>query len=314
LNRTSPERRAVIDVGTNSVKLLVGDVAGDVLTPVLETSKQTRLGAGFYTTRRLQASAIAATAEAVKEYFQTAQELGTKSLRLVATSAARDAHNAAELAQAIRQSCGLVLEVITGDKEADWVFRGVTSNPKLAVSPVLILDVGGGSTEFIVGENAVPQFRDSYSLGTVRLLEQLRPGDPPGLRALMACRVWLRDFLKVQVVPLLRPALAACRRPVQLVGTGGSATLLARIQEQMAGYDRDKIESAQITLEGIRGQLESHWQMSLADRQKIVGLPPERADVILTGIAIYEAIMEQLGFSDLAVSTRGLRYWALLHP
>jgi exopolyphosphatase/guanosine-5'-triphosphate,3'-diphosphate pyrophosphatase len=314
LNRSSPERRAVIDVGTNSVKLLVGDVAGNLLTPVTETSKQTRLGAGFYTTRRLQPSAIAATAEAVKEYFHAAQRLDTKTLRLVATSAARDAVNAAELAQAIRQSCGLEVEVISGDKEADWVFRGVTSNPKLAACPLLILDVGGGSTEFIVGENAVPQFRDSYNLGTVRLLEQLHPGDPPGLRALVACRVWLRDFLKAQVVPLLRPALAACRRPVQLVGTGGTATLLARIQGGMTDFDREKIESTAITLDNIRTHLESHWQMTLAQRQKIVGLAPKRADVILTGVAIFEAIMEQLGFSELTVSTRGLRYWALLHP
>ena len=304
----------MIDVGTNSVKLLVGDVAGDLLTPVLETSKQTRLGAGFYTTHRLQAAAIASTAEAVKEFSLTAKELGAKSLRLVATSAARDAQNAGELAQAIHQTCGLELEVISGDKEADWVFRGVTSNPKLAKSPVLILDVGGGSTEFIVGENAVPQFRNSYSLGTVRLLEQLRPGDPPGLRALMACRVWLRDFLKVQVVPLLRPALVACQRPVRLVGTGGTATLLARIQGRLEDFDREKIESTAITLDIIRGHLESYWQMTLADRQKIVGLAPKRADVILTGIAIYEAIMEQLGFAELTVSTHGLRYWALLRP
>jgi exopolyphosphatase / guanosine-5'-triphosphate,3'-diphosphate pyrophosphatase len=314
LNRSSPERRAVIDVGTNSVKLLVGDVAGDALTPVTETSKQTRLGAGLYSTRRLQAAAIAATAEAVNEYSRAARELGATSLRLIATSAARDAHNADELAQAIRQICGLRLDVISGDKEAEWVFRGVTSNPKLATSPVLILDVGGGSTEFIVGENAVPQFRESYSLGTVRLLEQLHPGDPPGLRALVACRVWLRDFLKLQVIPLLRPALASCQRPVQLVGTGGTATILARIQGRMTDFDREKIESTPITLNLIRTELESQWQMTLADRQKTVGLPPNRADVILTGMAIYEAIMEQLGFSALHVSTRGLRYWALLHP
>ncbi len=314
MNKSSPERRAVIDVGTNSVKLLVGDVSGDSLTPVSETSRQTRLGAGLYATHRLKPSAIAATAEAAKEFYHAAQQLGATSLRLVATSAARDAQNVGELAQAIRQSCGLELEVISGDKEADWVFRGVTSNPKLARSPVLILDVGGGSTEFIVGEHAVPQFRNSYNLGTVRLLEQLHPGNPPGLRALMACRVWLRDFLKVNVVPLLRPALAACKSPVQLVGTGGSATLLARIQGGIADFDRDKIESTPITLDLIHSHLESQWQMTLADREKIVGMAPKRADVILTGIAIYEAIMEQLGFSELTVSTRGLRYWVLLHP
>ncbi|MGA2747473.1 MAG: Ppx/GppA family phosphatase [Verrucomicrobiota bacterium] len=310
----NPQRRAVIDIGTNSVKLLVADVGGASLVPVTEVSQQTRLGAGLYATRRLQRPAIALTAQACAEFFTTARHLSASSVRIVATSAARDALNVAELADAIRLSCGCDIEVLSGDKEADWVFRGVTSDPKLARCPVLILDAGGGSTELIVGENAVPQFRSSYSLGTVRLLEQLHPSDPPGLRSLLACRLWLRDFLKAQVVPLLKPALSACRPPPQLVGTGGTASILARIEGGMADFDRDKIESIVPTLESIRRHLESQWQMTLAERQKIIGLPPKRGDVILTGMAIYEAIMEQFGFTQLTVSTRGLRYWALLQP
>jgi exopolyphosphatase/guanosine-5'-triphosphate,3'-diphosphate pyrophosphatase len=308
---TIPNLHAVIDVGTNSIKLLVGDIAGGTVTPVSESSKQTRLGAGLYATRQLQRPAIALTAQAVAEFSKTASALGAAPARVFATSAARDAINVNELTEAVRQSCGLEMEVLSGDKEADWVFRGVTTNPKLAQSPVLILDVGGGSTEIIVGDHAVPQFRSSYSLGTVRLLEHLRPDDPPGLRGLIRCRVWLRDFLKTEVVPLLKPALKA-QRAVRLVGTGGTATLLARIRAKMAEFDRDKIEATTLTLEGIRSDLESQWQMTQAQRQKIVGLPPNRSDVILTGVAIYESIMEQFGFKDLTVSTRGLRYWALL--
>jgi exopolyphosphatase/guanosine-5'-triphosphate,3'-diphosphate pyrophosphatase len=307
-----PTRRAVIDVGTNSVKLLVGDIAGGMVIPVSEASKQTRLGAGFYSSHRLQRPAIALTAEAVAEFARTASALGAARARVIATSAARDAINVDELTEAIRRGCGLNMEVLSGDREADWVFRGVTTNPKLARSPVLILDVGGGSTEIIVGDNAVPQFRSSYSLGTVRLLEQLRPGDPPGLRALIQCRVWLRDFLKAEVAPLLKPALNA-QRPARLVGTGGTATILARIQVKMADFDRDKIEAASLTLENIRRELESQWQMTQAQRQTIVGLPANRSDVILTGAVIYESIMEQFGFEEMTVSTRGLRYWALLH-
>ena len=314
MNPEVTNRRAVIDIGTNSVKVLVADVAEGRLTPVSEMSRQTRLGAGFYVTHTLQPPAIALTAEAVAEFRASAAKLGASSIRIIATSAARDARNAAELIGAVRQSTGLETEILSGDKEAEWVFRGVTSNPRLAQSPVLILDVGGGSTEFIVGDNGVPQFRSSYSLGTVRLLEQLRPGDPPGLRALMACRVWLRDYLKAQVVPLLKPALSAARRPVRLVGTGGSATILGRIRAQLNDFDREKIDATTLTLGDIRDLVESHWQMTLSQRQNIVGLPADRADVILTGMAIYEAIMEQLGFKDLALSTRGLRYWALLHP
>ncbi len=306
-----PNRRAVIDVGTNSVKVLVGDVAGSIVTPVLEESKQTRLGAGFYSTRRLQSPAIALTAEAVAQFFKTASEMGATPTRVIATSAARDALNADELTQAIQRACGLNVEVISGDKEADWVFRGVTTDPRLAAAPLLILDVGGGSTEFIVGDHAVPQFRNSYSLGTVRLLEHLRPGDPPGLRALLQCRVWLRDFLKTEVAPLLKPALQS-RPSARLVGTGGTATLLARMEGKMTDFDREKIEAIPLVLENIRRDLESLWQMTHEERQKIAGLPPNRSDVILTGAAIYESIMEQFGFKDLMVSTRGLRYWALL--
>ncbi len=306
-----PNRRAVIDVGTNSVKLLVGDIAGGLVIPVSEASKQTRLGAVFYSSRRLQRPAIALTAETVAQFSKTACELGAAPARVFATSAARDAINVDELSEAIHRGCGLDMEVLSGDKEADWVFRGVTTNPKLAQSTVLILDVGGGSTEIIVGDNAVPQFRSSYSLGTVRLLEQLRPGDPPGLRALIQCRVWLRDFLKAEVAPLLKPALHT-QRPARLVGTGGTATILARIQAKMADFDRDKIEATSLTLETIRRELESQWQMTQAQRQNIVGLPANRSDVILTGAAIYESIMQQFGFDHLTVSTRGLRYWALL--
>jgi exopolyphosphatase / guanosine-5'-triphosphate,3'-diphosphate pyrophosphatase len=311
MTRTNPNRHAVIDVGTNSVKLLVGDIAGGVVTPVTEASKQTRLGAGLYSTRQLQRPAIALTAQAVAEFSKTASELGATPARVIATSAARDAINVSELTEAVRQGCGLEMEILSGDKEADWVFRGVTTNPKLAQSPVLILDVGGGSTEIIVGDHGVPQFRSSYSLGTVRLLEQLRPDDPPGLRALIRCRVWLRDFLKKEVVPLLKPALSA-QPAVRLVGTGGTATLLARIRAKLADFDRDKIEATSLTLEGIRSDLESQWQMTQEQRQKIAGLPPNRSDVILTGVAIYESIMEQFEFKDLTVSTRGLRFWALL--
>ncbi len=308
-----PVRRAVVDIGTNSVKVLVADVADGRLTPVSEMSRQTRLGAGFYGTQRLQRAAIDLTAEAVAEFRKTAIKLGASSVRVIATSAARDARNAEELLAAVEETAGLETEILSGDQEAEWVFRGVTSNPTLAKSSVLILDVGGGSTEFIVGDRGVPQFRSSYSLGTVRLLERLHLSDPPGLAALADCRAWLKDFLCSQVVEFIEPALHSCREPLRLVGTGGTATILARIETDMPGFDRDVIESVQIPLARVQSHLQEQWQMTLAQRQKITGVPPNRGDVILTGTAIYESIMTQFGLSTLGVSTRGLRYWALLH-
>jgi exopolyphosphatase / guanosine-5'-triphosphate,3'-diphosphate pyrophosphatase len=313
LNPEAPNRRAVIDIGTNSVKVLVADLADGRLTPVSEMSRQTRLGAGFYGTQKLLQPAIALTAAAVAEFRDAAVKLGASSVRVIATSAARDARNAVELLDAVRTASGLETEILSGDKEAEWVFRGVTSSPDLAQAPVLILDVGGGSTELIVGDHAVPQFRSSYGLGTVRLLEQLHPGDPPGLAALEECRAWLKNFLVTQVGPGIEPALRACRGLVRLVGTGGTATILARMEARMAGFDRDRIEATQIPRSRIEAHLREQWQMPLAQRQQIIGMPPNRGDVILTGMAIYESIMTQFGFAQLGVSTRGLRFWALLH-
>src|SRR5205823_378149 len=141
-------RRAVIDVGTNSVKLLVADVAGQRVHPLLEKSKQTRLGQGFYDTHLLQSSAIQQTAEAVASFAALAAQWESASVRLIATSAARDAKNQDALVRALHQAAGLKVEIISGEEEAELVCRGVTSDRRLEGQRLLIIDVGGGSTEF----------------------------------------------------------------------------------------------------------------------------------------------------------------------
>ena len=185
-------RRAVIDVGTNSVKLLVADVAGRHIEPLLEDSRQTRLGKGFYETHRLLPVAIAQTTLAVGEFSRAAKKLGAISLRVFATSAARDAQNADELAAAMEKACGTKLQVISGEQEAEWAFRGAMTNPKLAREPVLLLDVGGGSTQFILGQDDQIHFRHSFPLGAVRLMEKFPHSDPPKPGELAACRDWVR--------------------------------------------------------------------------------------------------------------------------
>ena len=154
-----PLRRAVIDIGTNSIKLLVGEVIEGSVHPIDERSEQTRLGAGFYDTHQLQPVPIARTASAVARFVAQARDAGAESIRIIATSAARDAENAADLLEAVRRAAGLRVEIISGDKEAEWVFRGVTSHPGLPRKRLLILDVGGGSTEFILGKSDHHSFR-----------------------------------------------------------------------------------------------------------------------------------------------------------
>ena len=314
----SNNRRAVIDVGTNSVKLLVADVQGRDIRPVCEQSKQTRLGQGFYETQRLQPEPIANTAAAVPHFAARARELQAGSIRVIATSAARDAQNAQDLVSAIETASQLKVEIISGEQEADWAFRGVTSDPQFAGQPLLLLDVGGGSTEFILGHDDEIHFRESYPLGTVRLLEKIPHSDPPRAEELGECRYWIRNFLETNVQPKLsgkidwETRVYSAKAGVQLVGTGGTTSILARMEHKLDDFDRDRIDSTRLSLERVRWHVQHLWSLPLAERQQIVGLPPKRADVILTGVVIYEAVMERLGFPELRVSTRGLRFAAVM--
>jgi exopolyphosphatase/guanosine-5'-triphosphate,3'-diphosphate pyrophosphatase len=314
----SQTRRAVIDVGTNSVKLLVADVAGRDVHPISEDSKQTRLGRGFYETHQLQAEPIAKTARAAKTFAEKARELKAVSIRIIATSAARDASNPHELISAIESASGLKVEIISGEQEAEWAFLGVTTDPQLMTQPLLLLDVGGGSTEFILGQGGHMHFRESFPLGTVRLLEKVPHSDPPKREEMMECRDWLRTFFESEVRPKLAPRMnwenktASAQAGLCLVGTGGTASILAKMELQSADYNREQIEATRLSLERVRWHVQHLWSVPLAERQAIPGLPGKRADVILTGAAIYEAVMEQFGFAELRVSTRGLRFAAVM--
>jgi exopolyphosphatase/guanosine-5'-triphosphate,3'-diphosphate pyrophosphatase len=311
-------RRAVIDIGTNSIKMLVADVQGSEVQPVLEESKQTRLGHGFYETHRLQPEAIDQTAAAVAKFAECARQEGSQSVRAFATSAARDASNADELLVSVMSTSGLQVEIISGDREADWVFQGITSDPQFAADPLLVLDVGGGSTEFILGQGREKHFQQSFALGTVRLMEKFPPDDPPRKEDLATCRTWLQQFLLVEVFPQLRPAMKressiqGETAKLQLVGTGGTTSILARMEARLESYDRGKIEEVRLNPTRLRWHVDHLWSLPLNERKMIVGLPRSRADVILTGAAIFEAIMDQFGFRELRISTRGLRFGALM--
>jgi exopolyphosphatase/guanosine-5'-triphosphate,3'-diphosphate pyrophosphatase len=305
-------RRAVIDIGTNSIKLLVGDVRDGLVQPVEERGEQTRLGAGFYETHVLQPVTIARTASAVARFVAMARDLEAESVRVIATSAARDARNPHDLTEAVRRASGQRVEIISGDQEAEWVYRGVTTDVRLHGQRVLILDVGGGSTEFVLGDHDHHTFRQSFHLGGVRLLEKLRPRDPPSLQDLADTRGWLEQFLQHQIGPALGASLHPVDGPVLLVGTGGTATLLVRMEKRLSDFHRDHIDGTVLPRAAVLDRMLSLWSLSLAERRQVPGLPPNRADVVLMGVAIFEAVMRHLDFDALHVSMRGLRFGALL--
>jgi exopolyphosphatase/guanosine-5'-triphosphate,3'-diphosphate pyrophosphatase len=311
-------RRAVIDVGTNSIKLLVADISGGEVRPVHEESRQTRLGKGFYDTHQLQPEAVAHTAAVVWEFAEIAREKNADTLRVIATSAARDAVNPGDLTTAIQRASDLKVEIISGAREAELVFQGVCTDAELAGQHLLLLDVGGGSTEFILGHGAQKHFAQSFPLGTVRLLEKFPHSDPPTRGEFNACRKWIGDFLKNEVRPRLEPALRREIKPgsgtdgIQLVGTGGTTSILARMENKLDRFDRERIESTILSREQVTTHRKRLWSLPLAERKEIPGLPRLRADVILTGVIIYEAVMEEFEFKQLRVSTRGLRFAAVM--
>jgi exopolyphosphatase/guanosine-5'-triphosphate,3'-diphosphate pyrophosphatase len=311
----APSRRAVIDVGTNSVKLLVGDVFGSHIVAVHERGLQTRLGEGSFESHLLSTQAIARTAEVVAAFHAEALRLGSTRIGLLATAAARDARNAGELRDALFTRTGLELRILSGVTEAEMGFRGVCTQDNFARGPVLVTDLGGGSTEFIVGQDGSRKYSRSFPLGAVRLLETLRPPPDPNPDDLAHCRDHVNGFFRDQVLPEVAPALKAVSSmdgPARHIGVGGAAGILARMAVGLVDFDRDRIEATTLSAADLTGWVERLWSMPLEQRRQVPGLPPERADVMLTGAVVHESILLQLGLPALAVSTRGLRFAALL--
>lgn len=314
MNATSivPERRAVIDVGTNSVKLLVAEVVAGTVTPISESVCQTRLGSEFYPHRNLSAAAIARTAQAVATFKQKAHDLGAKNIRVVATNAAREAANADALVDAIHNSCGLKLEILSAEMEAKMAFYGVGSTPSLERKPLLVIEVGGGSTQITAGIQKSITFTSSLPLGAVRLLEYLQPGDPPSRHELELCQTTIRSVLKNTLAGEPFGSVRNFASTYEPFASGGTASVLAAMHQGLTSFDRGKIESTCFSHAELQQWMKRLWNVPISQRRKLPGLPPERADVILTGAAILEAVVEFLGLRTIRVSTRGLRFGAML--
>jgi exopolyphosphatase/guanosine-5'-triphosphate,3'-diphosphate pyrophosphatase len=267
-------RRAVIDIGTNTVKLLVADVSERQMVPVATKDRTTRLGEGVDDSKRLLPAAMARTVRAIQDFLAEARALGATDCVAVATSAARDAANRDEFLGQVRHVCGLDVELISGGREAELIFRGVSSDPEWSGAPILVVDVGGGSAEFIQGVGGKMELFQSLPLGALRLTEKFGEG-----RFAELC-----EHLRATLTPALAGYSASrCR----LIGTGGTITTLARIE-------CGAVDHATISREKLEALLERLEAMPLAERKKVPGLPPERADIIVAGGVVLLMAMEVL--------------------
>jgi len=298
----SARRFATIDVGTNTVLLLVAERRGDALVPVVERAEITRLGRGVDATGRLDPAAIRDTVAVLVAYAREARALGVEGIACVATSAARDAANGAEFFAAARDEAGLSPEVIPGNEEARLVY--VTAHRDFP-GPLAVLDVGGGSTEFIVGEGAAPRARVSLQVGAVRLTERHVRAHPIAPAELAAMREDARRTLGA--LADLRPAPGA-----RLVGVAGTVTTLSAVAQALPRYDGEKVHGARLALAEIEALVERMARLPVAGRAALPGMEPKRADVIVGGAVVVAEAMRAAGFSELTVSDRGVR-WGLLY-
>ena len=292
-------RLAGVDIGTNSTRLLVADVDGagnDArLTPLDRRMRITRLGQSVDATRRLHPEAVERTVEVLREYRGALDDLGVDRVRATATSAARDAANRDMFFGPATDVLGVTPELLTGDEEARLSFLGATSG-LAEPAPYLVVDIGGGSTEFVVGETA-PTGQISVDIGCVRLTEQLLHSDPPAPEELSEAVTIVREHLAD-----VDRELPAAREAATLIGLAGTVTTVAAIELGLPEYDADKIHHFRLTKEAAEDVFRTLATEPAAERRHNPGLEPGRVDVIVGGAVVLVTILRVLGFDEMLVS------------
>ena len=313
-------RVAAVDCGTNSLRLLVADVdpARGELTDVARRMEIVRLGQGVDRTGRLAPEALARTAAVLRDYADVIAATSARSVRMVATSATRDASNTAEFTHQVKEILGIAPEVLTGSEEATLSFTGATA--ELAGThggPFLVVDIGGGSTEFVVGEAVFPRGDDppqtppdlggavgpprtrraiSVDMGCVRMTERHLHGDPPSREEVAGATADIDAALDAvtDAVPV--------RQARTLVGLAGSVTTVAAIAMGLSAYDPARIHHARVSVADVHEVTRTLLAQTRAARAAIGVMHPGRVDVIGGGALILDRIMERFGFSEVLAS------------
>jgi exopolyphosphatase/guanosine-5'-triphosphate,3'-diphosphate pyrophosphatase len=294
-------RVAAVDCGTNSVRLLIADIARETgeLTDVERRMEIVRLGQGVDRTGRLAPEALERTFTAMRSYAKLIAEhagpSGWMPVRVVATSATRDASNRSEFVAGVSEIFGVEPEVVTGDEEARLSFTGATRGHDTGEPPYLVVDIGGGSTEFVVGSGAV-EGALSVDIGCVRLTERHLKGDPPQPETVEAAIADIEAAMdRVEAAVPVRDART-------LVGLAGSVTTVAGIALCLPAYDPARIHHSRIPAAQVHEVSARLLEMTRDERAAIPVMHPGRVDVIGAGALILDRIVRRYGFAEVVVS------------
>jgi len=289
-------RVAAVDLGTNSTRLLVADVAGERLDEVVRLLTITRLGEGVDERRRLLPVPIARVRNCLTEYRREIEELGASRTLAIATSAVRDAENGEAFLGEIEWSYGFTTRLLDGAEEAALMVRGVTTG-RTPVEDTLLVDIGGGSTELVLCSDGGARASTSLDVGCVRVTERFLASDPPTEPELAAAAAYVRSLL---------PAYEARAA----IGVAGTVTTLATLDLALAGYDPERTHGHRIARASVQRELQRLAALPLAERLRVPGIEPGRAPVIVAGVVVLREIMEAYNLDEIEVSERDILHGA----
>jgi len=296
-------RFAVIDIGTNSVKFVIGERGKDrEWRSVVDRAEVTRLGEGLDRTGELNEEPTRRTVEAISDMAEEAEQQAVAAIAAVATAGVRMARNGQAFADAVRQRTGIAVEIISGDEEGRLAYVAATEGLQLGDGSLVVFDTGGGSSQFTFGRGREVEGRFSVDVGAVRFTERFALDGVVSDKKLAEARGAISADLE---------RLDGRPKPDELVGIGGAVTNLAAVKHELATYDADVVRGTVLDRAEVDRQIELYRTRSADERREIVGLQPKRAEVILAGACIVRTVLEKLGSGSLSVSDRGLRHGLL---
>ncbi|MBN1253737.1 MAG: Ppx/GppA family phosphatase [Deltaproteobacteria bacterium] len=295
------KRYAAIDIGSNTILLLIGQITHQgSLEVVIDCGETSRLGSGLYRGGRLNTVSVKKSIIALKHFYSLCQKEGVSEIACVGTNALRLATDTNKFIRKIQKECNIYPVIISEEEEARFSYLSVQKDPFMPKDAV-VMDVGGGSTEYIFrrGESSPDQLEMlSLPLGAVRLTEEFVHTDPPSRDACLKLQDEI-DKVSREIPPIL---------PGAIIGIGGTAVTLGAIHLGLDSFDGEKIHALHLTVDEMGDQVKKLQEKDLIARKKVKGLPPDRADIILAGAMIILATMERLHKDVLHISSHGLRY------
>ena len=302
MSKEQKQRVASIDIGTNSVLLLVADWDGRRLTPVVERARITRLGETYVQDGRIPEAAMQRTLAVLKDYLAEARSAGAQQVWCTGTQIFRKAQNAAAFVRQVKETLGIPLEILSREQEALFTFVGALDTVPDSAGPFWAIDIGGGSTEVVLGTRTAVQYLHSFPVGGVQLKMHFHLGEQFSETDIATLRRYIRDHV-TRHLPSARGVA---------IGIGGTPTSLAALHQQLVHYAFEKIDGYRLSREALQTLFRQMNALPLAEREKLPGMEKGRADIILAATLLLEEFLSATNNEELVVSARGLRYGVAL--